>query len=88
MIAKLQRVKKAAANESLVLATSSREAPMVAERVDCRVLLLHDPSGRRLKEPSYSGKCDCVDRDHCHDPLGLFLERIMSAWAHTTFAFV
>jgi hypothetical protein len=29
-----------------------------------------------------------VDRDHCHDPLGLFLERIMSAWAHTTFAFV
>jgi hypothetical protein len=49
MIAKLQRVKKAAANESLVLATSSREAPMVAERVDCRVLLLHDPSGRRLR---------------------------------------
>jgi hypothetical protein len=35
MIAKLQRVEKAAANESLVLETSSREAPMLAQHATC-----------------------------------------------------
>jgi len=49
MIAKLQRVEKAAANESLVLETSFREAPMLAEHADCRVLQRPDPSGRRLR---------------------------------------
>ena len=49
MIAKLQRVEKAAANESLVLETFSREAPMLAEHADCRVLQRPDPSGRRLR---------------------------------------
>jgi hypothetical protein len=48
MIAKLQRAKTTAANESLVLETSSREASMIAEHADCRVLQ-HDPSGRRLR---------------------------------------
>jgi hypothetical protein len=43
------RVEKTAANGSLVLETSSREAPMIAEHADCRVLQQHDPSGRRLR---------------------------------------
>jgi hypothetical protein len=49
MIAKLQRVQKAAANELLVLETFSREASMLAEHADCRVLQRPDPSGRRLR---------------------------------------
>jgi hypothetical protein len=49
MNAKLQRVEKTAANESLVSETSSREAPMIAERADCRVLQQPYPSGRRLR---------------------------------------
>jgi hypothetical protein len=49
MIAKLQRAETTAANESMVLETSSREASMIAEHADCRVLQLHDPSGRRLR---------------------------------------
>jgi hypothetical protein len=46
MNAKIQRVKKTAANESLVSETSSREVAMVA---DCRVLQQPDPAGRRLR---------------------------------------
>jgi hypothetical protein len=49
MIAKLQRVEKAAANESLVLETFSREASILAEHADCRVLQRPDPSVRRLR---------------------------------------
>jgi hypothetical protein len=50
MIAKLQTAEApAAADESLVTETSSREASMIAERADCRVIPLHDPSGRRLR---------------------------------------
>jgi hypothetical protein len=49
MIAKLRKVEEIAANEPLVLGTSSREAPMIAERADCRVLQQQDPSGRRLR---------------------------------------
>jgi hypothetical protein len=45
MIAKLRKVKEIAGNEPLV----SREAPMIAERADCRVLQQQDPSGRRLR---------------------------------------
>ena len=49
MIARPRKVEQTVANESLVLETSSREAPMIAERADCRVLQQHDPSGRRLR---------------------------------------
>ena len=49
MIAKLQRVEKAAANESLVSETFSNEATMIAEHADGRVLQRHDLSGRRLR---------------------------------------
>jgi hypothetical protein len=53
MIAKLQRAETTAAHEPLVLETSSREAAMIAERVDCRVLRLPhprpDPTDRRLR---------------------------------------
>jgi hypothetical protein len=53
MIAKLQRAETTAADESLVSETSSREAAMIAERADCRVLQLPrpkpDPSSRRLR---------------------------------------
>jgi hypothetical protein len=53
MIAKLQRAETTAAHESLVSETSSREAEMIAERADCRVLrLIHpkrDPTNRRLR---------------------------------------
>jgi hypothetical protein len=38
-----------AANESIVLETSSREASMIADHAACRVLQQHDPSGRRLR---------------------------------------
>jgi hypothetical protein len=38
-----------AANESIVLETSSREASMIADHAVCRVLQQHDPSGRRLR---------------------------------------
>ena len=48
MIAKLRKVEETVANEPLVLETSSREAPMIAERADCRVLQ-HDPPDRRLR---------------------------------------
>jgi hypothetical protein len=51
MIAKLQRAATAAANESLVAETSSREASMIAERADGRLLQPHqdDLTGRRLR---------------------------------------
>jgi hypothetical protein len=53
MIAKLQRAETTAAHESLVSETSSREAAMIAERADCRVLQLRRPepdrTGRRLR---------------------------------------
>jgi hypothetical protein len=50
MNTKLRTVEKTAANESLVSETSSREAAMVAERADCRVLQQPDPSGRKLRK--------------------------------------
>jgi len=49
MIAKLRKVEETVANEPLVLETSSREAPMIAQPADCRVLQRHDPSARRLR---------------------------------------
>jgi len=49
MVARPRKVEQTVANEPLVLETSSREAPMIAERADCRVLQQHDPSGRRLR---------------------------------------
>jgi hypothetical protein len=52
MIAKLQRAATTAANESIVMETSSREASMIADHADCRVLQhvrQPDPSGRRLR---------------------------------------
>lgn len=48
MTAKLRKVEETVANEPLVLEPSSREAPMIAEHADCR-LLQQDPSGRRLR---------------------------------------
>jgi len=48
MIARPRKVEQTA-NEPLVLETSSREAPMIAERANCRVLQQYDPSGRRLR---------------------------------------
>ena len=54
MIAKLRKVEEAAANgpivlEPIVLESSSREALMIAERADCRVLQRQNLSGRRLR---------------------------------------
>jgi len=49
MIAKLQKMKTTAANDSLVSEEFPREAPMIAEDADCSVLEQHDPSGRRLR---------------------------------------
>jgi hypothetical protein len=49
MTAKLRRVEQTVANEPLVLESFSREAPMMAERADCRLLPQQDTSGRRLR---------------------------------------
>ena len=49
MIAKLRKVEETVANEPLVLESSSREAPMIAEHADCRLLQQQDTSGRRLR---------------------------------------
>jgi hypothetical protein len=49
MIAKLRKVEETVADEPLVLETSSREAPMISERADCRELQRHDPTARRLR---------------------------------------
>ena len=49
MIAKLRKVEETVANEPLVLESSSREAPMIAEHADGRLLQQQDPSGRRLR---------------------------------------
>jgi hypothetical protein len=53
MIAKLQRAETTAAHEWLVSETSSREAAMISERANCRVLQLprpkRDPTNRRLR---------------------------------------
>ena len=49
MIANLQKAETAAANESLVSETFSKEASMIAEHADGRMLEQHDPSGRRLR---------------------------------------
>lgn len=46
MTAKLRKVEEPRANEPLVLESSSREAPMIA---DCHVLPTQDQSGRRLR---------------------------------------
>jgi hypothetical protein len=45
----IARAKITAANESIVLETSSGEASMIADHADCRVLQPYDPSGRRLR---------------------------------------
>jgi len=49
MVAKLKEVETTAANESLVSETFSREASMIAEHADGRMLQQHDLSGRRLR---------------------------------------
>jgi hypothetical protein len=49
MIANLQKAETAAAHESLVSETFSREASMIAEHADGRMLQQHDLSGRRLR---------------------------------------
>jgi hypothetical protein len=49
MIAKLQRVEEAAANESLVFGNVLPGGADVAEHADYRVLQRPDPSGRRLR---------------------------------------
>ena len=49
MTAKLRKVEETAADEPLVLESSSREAPMIAEHADGRLLQPQDPSGRRLR---------------------------------------
>ena len=49
MIAKLREVEETAASEPLVLELSSREAPMITEYADCRVLQQPDRSVRRLR---------------------------------------
>ena len=49
MVAKLKKVGTTAANESLVSETFSREASMIAEHADGRMLQQHDLSGRRLR---------------------------------------
>jgi len=49
MIAKLRKVEEPVANEPLVLESSSREAPMIAEHADFRLLQPQDSSGRRLR---------------------------------------
>lgn len=48
MTAKLRKVEQTVANEPLVLETSSREAPMIADHANCGLLQQQDPSGRRL----------------------------------------
>ena len=49
MTAKLRKVEETVANEPLVRESSSREAPMIAEHADCRLLRQQDTSGRRLR---------------------------------------
>jgi hypothetical protein len=49
MIARLRKVEETVADEPLVLETSSREAPMIAERADFLVLQRHGPFARRLR---------------------------------------
>ena len=49
MVAELQKVIMTAVNESLVSETFSREATMIAEHADGRMLQQHDLSGRRLR---------------------------------------
>jgi hypothetical protein len=52
MIAKLQKARMAAAQESLALETFSREAPMIAEHADCPTLGQLGqsyPSGHKLR---------------------------------------
>ena len=49
MIAKLRKVEETVANEPLVLESSSREAPMIAEHADGRLLQQQDPPDRRLR---------------------------------------
>ena len=49
MIAKLRKVEETVADEPLVLESSSREAPMIAEHADGRLLQPQDPSVRRLR---------------------------------------
>ena len=49
MIGKLREVEETAANEPLVLEPSSREAPMISQHADYRMLQRPDPSDRRLR---------------------------------------
>ena len=49
MIAKLRKVEETVADEPLVLESSSREAPMIAEHADGRLLQQRDPPDRRLR---------------------------------------
>jgi hypothetical protein len=49
MVAKFREVEETAANEPLVLERSSREAPMITEYADYRMLQRPDPSDRRLR---------------------------------------
>jgi hypothetical protein len=51
MVATLQKARTTAANESLVSDNFSREAPMIAERLESPVLERHDSdsSGRKLR---------------------------------------
>ena len=49
MIATLQKAEPTAANEPLVWETSSREASMIADHADGRIMRRHDPSDRRLR---------------------------------------
>lgn len=49
MIAKLKKARMAAAHESLVSETFSREAPMIAEHADCPALGQSDPPDHTLR---------------------------------------
>jgi hypothetical protein len=49
MIAKLQKAETAAANESLVSETFSREASMIVERAESCALEQRDPADSRLR---------------------------------------
>jgi hypothetical protein len=49
MVAQLQQVETTAANESLVSEPFSREASMIADHANDRMLQPHDLYGRRLR---------------------------------------
>ncbi len=49
MVATLQKAEPTAADEPLVSETFSREASMIVDHADSRILQRHDPSGLRLR---------------------------------------